>query len=244
MLKIQTSAAAFIAAAITALTAGFAPLPALAETKPLVVVELFTSQGCSSCPPADAVMQELALRRDVIGLALHVDYWDYIGWKDQYASPEYSKRQRGYAQVAARRMVYTPQMIVNGQEDVVGARAMKLAELISKHQEKPRTVNLSATRNGANVVVKLEPLSGAPVSGPCEVYLVRYTPYQKLRITRGELAGRDMEYANTVDGWSVLGQWDGVSPVEFTTQIEGDRPAVVLIQRPGYGPILAAVRVE
>lgn len=221
-----------------------APLPVMAQTKPLVVVELFTSQGCSSCPPADAVMQELALRSDVIGLALHVDYWDYIGWKDQYASPAYSKRQRGYAQVAARRMVYTPQMIVNGQDDVVGARAMKLASLISKHQDKPPVVSLSATRTGDTVVVQLEPLSGAADAGPCEVQLVRYTPLQTARITRGELAGREIEYANTVDGWSVMGQWDGVSSVEFTAQIEGDRPAVVLIQRPGYGPILAAVRVK
>jgi hypothetical protein len=244
VLKNLTSATAPIAGLITALIVAFAALPALAETKPLVVVELFTSQGCSSCPPADAVMQELAQRRDVIGLSLHVDYWDYIGWKDQYASPDYSKRQRGYAQVAARRMVYTPQMIVNGQEDVAGARAMKLAELISKHQDKPHVVSLSASRDDGVVVVKLEALSGAPDSGPCEVHLVRYTPLQTANITRGELAGRSMEYANTVDGWSVLGQWDGVSAVEFTAQIEGDRPAVILIQRPGFGPILAAVRVE
>ena len=240
MLKTLISATALI----TALIVGFAPVTALAQTKPLVVVELFTSQGCSSCPPADAVMLELAQRRDVIGLALHVDYWDYIGWKDQYASPAFSKRQRGYAQVAGRRMVYTPQMIVNGQEDVVGARAMKLAELISKHQDKPRAVSLSARREGGKVVVKLEPLSGAPDSGPCEVTLVRYTRLQTTEITSGELAGRKLEYANTVDGWNVLGQWDGVSPVEFTAQIEGDRPAVILIQRPGFGPILAAVRVE
>ncbi|MCF6232739.1 MAG: DUF1223 domain-containing protein [Rhodobacteraceae bacterium] len=227
-----------------ALIVAFAPLPALADTKPVVVVELFTSQGCSSCPPADAVMRDLAQRSDVIGLALHVDYWDYIGWKDQYASPAYSKRQRGYAKAAGRRMVYTPQMVVNGQDDVIGARAMKLAELISKHQDKPQMISLSASRKGDTVVVNLAPLLGAGYAGPCEVHLVRYTPLQTANITRGELAGRDLKYANTVDGWSVLGQWDGVSSVEFTAQIEGDRPAVILIQRPGYGPILAAVRVE
>ncbi len=221
-----------------------APVSTLAEIKPVVVVELFTSQGCSSCPPADALMVELAQREDVIGLALHVDYWDYIGWKDEYASPAFSKRQRGYARVGQRKMVYTPQMIVNGQEDVAGTRAMKLAELIEKHKDKPRSIALSATRDAGSVVVNLEPLGEESESGICDVYLVRYTPMQSARITRGELAGRELDYANTVDGWRVLGQWDGQSKAEFRADIEGERPAVVLVQRPGYGPILAAVRVE
>ena len=94
------------------------------------------------------------------------------------------------------------------------------------------------------MVVNLEPLAGAPDFGICEVYLVRYTPLQRANITRGELAGRVLDYANTVDDWVVLGQWDGQSKAEFRAEIQGDRPAVVLIQRPGYGPILAAVRVE
>ena len=88
--------------------------PAIAQDQP-VVVELFTSQGCSSCPPADALLHELAARDDVVALAMHVDYWDYIGWKDVFGNPAHSARQRAYAKAGNRRMVYTPQMIVNGE---------------------------------------------------------------------------------------------------------------------------------
>lgn len=87
----------------------------------MVVVELYTSQGCSSCPPADALLHDLAEREDVIALALHVDYWDYIGWKDEFAHPQHAQRQRAYAQKAKRRSIYTPEFIVQGQTDVVGA---------------------------------------------------------------------------------------------------------------------------
>jgi len=104
-------------AATLALLCAFATVPDRAQAEPLVVVELFTSQGCSSCPPADALMIELVQRKDVIGLALHVDYWDYIGWKDEYGDPSFTRRQKGYAHRAGRKMVYTPQMIVNGQEE-------------------------------------------------------------------------------------------------------------------------------
>ena len=95
-----------------------------------VVVELFTSQGCSSCPPADALLHELSKRDDVIPLALHVDYWDYIGWKDSFAQPAFTARQRGYAQASGRRAIYTPQMIIGGQFDVVGNRPMDVAAII------------------------------------------------------------------------------------------------------------------
>src|SRR6056297_1329329 len=99
----------FCAAALASFTA-----PALADDP--VVVELFTSQGCSSCPPADAMLGELAERDDVIPLALHVDYWDYIGWADIFADPAYTRRQKGYAHATGQRMVYTPQMVIDGQD--------------------------------------------------------------------------------------------------------------------------------
>ena len=95
----------------TALVSLFFATAAVAESDP-VVVELFTSQGCSSCPPADRIMHDLAKRDDVIGLALHVDYWDYIGWKDEYADPDHTLRQRSYARQGGRSMIYTPQMVV------------------------------------------------------------------------------------------------------------------------------------
>ena len=118
-----------------------------------VVVELFTSQGCSSCPPADKMLHALAERDDVIALALHVDYWDYIGWKDVFAQAKFSKRQREYAVVGGRRSVYTPQMVVNGVTDVVGGKPMKLSEAISAHAANPSPVDVSLKRDGNTIIV-------------------------------------------------------------------------------------------
>lgn len=230
------------------LTAAFA-LIALLQSAPVqaqsgpVVVELFTSQGCSSCPPADALMQKLAMRDDVIALALHVDYWDYIGWKDEYGDPSYSRRQKAYAQAGGRKMIYTPQMIVNGQEDVVGAHAMELLDLIAKHRGKAPVVRVDLTRTGRTLAIRLSP-QGVGVTGPLDVHLVRFTPLRRAHITRGELAGRDLDYANVVDGWTVLGQWDGQEPSEMQVEIDGTRPAVVLVQRAEHGAILAAARTK
>jgi hypothetical protein len=232
---------AFVAALISAVVS----LPAQAQSEPTVVVELFTSQGCSACPPADALMSELVQRKDVIGLALHVDYWDYIGWKDEFADPAYTRRQKGYAKSGGRKMVYTPQMIINGQQDVIGARVMEVVDLINQHKNTPRRVDLRATRANGTIVVELQPLDGDVAdSGPYDVHLVRYTPLRESRITKGELAGRVLEYVNIVDGWTVLGQWDGKSSMELKAEIEGGRPAVILIQKPQFGSILAAAKAE
>lgn len=208
-----------------------------------VVVELFTSQGCSSCPPADQLLQELTGREDVLPLALHVDYWDYIGWEDEFAEPLFTIRQKGYARAAGRKMVYTPQMIVMGQEDVVGAHAMELADLIMRHMRQPAQVMVSAEAQGSALHVVLEPLPEAVPGGPFEVQLVRYTPLQQVQITKGENAGRNLEYANVVDGWQILGQWDGKGEARFDALLDGDRPAAILVQGAGFGPIVGAARV-
>ncbi len=233
---------AILATAMTAIWANLAA-PLAAQERSPVVVELFTSQGCSSCPPADAMLLELAARDDVLPLALHVDYWDYIGWKDAFADPSHTVRQKGYARAAGRDMIYTPQMIVMGQEDVVGARAMKLAELILKHMQTAPAVALSVRREGAGVAVDLRPVSG-PVAGPLEVHVVRYAPRRHVEITRGENAGRSIDYANVVEGWQLLGQWDGRGAAQFTADMpQGEYRAAVLVQRAGFGPILAAARL-
>ena len=216
--------------------------PVQAQSGP-VVVELFTSQGCSSCPPADALMQKLADRDDVIALALHVDYWDYIGWKDEYGDPSYTRRQKAYAQAGGRKMIYTPQMVVNGQEDVVGAHAMELLDLIAKHKAKTPTVQVNLSRAGNTLAIRLSPQT-VGLTGPLDVHLVRFTPLRRAHITRGELAGHDLDYANIVDGWTVLGQWDAQQPTEMQVSIDGPRPAVVLVQRAGHGAILASALTQ
>lgn len=218
------------------------PSSVLAQSQP-VVVELFTSQGCSSCPPADALLHRLARREDVIPLALHVDYWDYIGWKDQFADPAHTRRQKDYAAIAGRRMIYTPQMVINGQEDLVGVKPMELADLINHHKAANPVATLHTQRVGNDLTVTVAPVSEA-VSGPLDVVLVHYTPKRAVKITRGENAGRDIEYANVVDSWTVLGQWGGKQTVELRASIQGSLPAVVLIQYPGPGKIVAAARAE
>ncbi|MFT7595250.1 MAG: hypothetical protein ACI8R4_002578 [Paracoccaceae bacterium] len=216
--------------------------PVQAQSGP-VVVELFTSQGCSSCPPADALMQKLAARDDVIALALHVDYWDYIGWKDEYGDPSFTIRQKAYAHAGGRKMIYTPQMVVNGQEDVVGAHAMELLDLIAKHKAAAPVVAVDISRTGSTLAIRLIAHQG-DVAGPLDVHLVRFTPLRHAHITRGELAGQDLAYANIVDDWTVLGQWDGQASTEMQVEIDGPRPAVVLVQRAGHGAILASASTQ
>jgi hypothetical protein len=214
-------------------------LPVVAQSP--VVVELFTSQGCPSCPPADKLLHELAQRDDVIPLALHVDYWDYIGWKDEFSHPDYAKRQRGYAVQAKRRSVYTPQMIVNGVTDIVGARRMELSKAIAHHANLPSRVELSVNRSGSEILINAQPTN---VDGPLIVRMLRYTPQRSAHITRGENAGHTMLYANVTENWTVLAEWDGTTALALTSVVEGDKPVVVLVQQDQHGPILAAVRLR
>ena len=202
-----------------------------------VVVELYTSQGCSSCPPADALFRKLADREDVIALSMHVDYWDYIGWKDEFADPDHAKRQRDYAFVAGRRSIYTPQMIVNGRTDIIGTRPMELAAAISKYQ-RTRSLEVSLSRNGSDVTVEVAPQDG--FAGPFVLYLMRYQRLREARITRGENRGRTLHYANVVEGLTTLGEWDGATPLEMTVAAPGDLPVVVLVQSGPVGQMAGA----
>lgn len=208
-----------------------------------VVVELFTSQGCSSCPPADRIMHDLAKRDDVIGLALHVDYWDYIGWKDEYADPDHTLRQRAYAREGGRSMIYTPQMVINGQHDIVGAQARELDRLIEAHLKAAPEALVTAVRSADEVTVDVTPVE-LPKGDTYDVHVVQYSPMRHASIRRGELAGHELDYANVVEAWQIAGQWDGTAPQTFAVQLGSDLPAVVLIQRAGEGPIVAATRVR
>lgn len=206
-----------------------------------VVVELFTSQGCSSCPPADKLLHELAKRDDVIALALHVDYWDYIGWKDEFANPAYSDRQRGYAREGRRRSVYTPQMIINGVTSVVGARPMELSKAIADSLAEPSLVDMNVSMSGG--VLKVSATTEHR-GKPLLVHLVRYQSERETRITRGENAGNTINYAHVTEDWKILREWDGAARLSLETPIEGDYPLVVMIQEGRSGPILAAAEIK
>jgi hypothetical protein len=216
------------------------PQSAHAQTTP-VVVELYTSQGCSSCPPADALMHKLAKREDVIALALHVDYWDYIGWEDAFALPEHADRQRTYARHGGRNSIYTPQIIINGVDSIVGARGMEIADTIMAHKARNTGVSLAVRRTGSKLVISAEAKTSP---GPMDVMVVRYTPQRDVMITRGENAGRQMSYVNIVENWQHVTNWSGAEPLLVETAISGDAPVVVLLQSADQGPIQAAAQLR
>ena len=214
-----------------------------------VVVELFTSQGCSSCPPADALLAEIAERDDVIALALHVDYWDYLGWEDPFAQPAFTKRQKAYARAAGERSIYTPQMIVGGADALVAPRAADLAGLITAHRQTPARVSLGVTADGARFVIQID--ADPPLETGAVVQIVRYAPQARVEILRGENAGKVVDYANIVTAWHAVADWDGRTPLKLNATVEGEEPAVVIVQaaRPGKsaplpGAILAAGRIK
>lgn len=207
----------------------------------VVVVELFTSQGCSSCPPADAMLAELAQRDDVVALALHVDYWDYIGWKDSFADPAHTARQKRYARAAGKNMIYTPQMVIDGADHVSGYKPMAVADLIDAHAERDSGVEMDVSRVGATVVIRAV---ATGVDGPMVVQLVRFDPLNRVEITRGENAGRTFDYANVVTDWQAVAEWDGRAPLDLTADLPGDAPAAVIIQDRGPGIVRAAAQLR
>lgn len=209
-----------------------------------VVVELFTSQGCSSCPPADALLHKLALRDDVIALALHVDYWDYIGWKDDFARPEHTTRQKAYARVANARTIYTPQMVIGGVDHVIGARPMDVSDAILSHKANPMPIELVLRREGK--VVHVSAPASAKAKGRYLIQMVRYRPSATVEIKRGENAGRKLTYSNIVTQWHNLTAWDGQGPLELAIEAPGDQPVVILVQtdRKGPGRIVAAAQLR
>ncbi|RXV62197.1 DUF1223 domain-containing protein [Roseovarius sp. A46] len=226
------------------LLAGWAMLaaPALAADRP-VVVELYTSQGCSSCPPADGFFEQLAARDDVLALSLHVDYWDYIGWEDTFGSPAHTARQRGYAAAAGRKMVYTPQMIVNGADHVVGTRYRDVTDLIDKHRATQENgIAVQVRREGGQV--HLEARSERPRKMPLMVQFARYMPKAKVEIERGENAGRTITYTNIVTDLVKVAEWDTQEPLRLDVDWPEGAPLAVLLQYPDHGTIEAAARLR
>ncbi|WP_435141620.1 DUF1223 domain-containing protein [Pseudopelagicola sp. nBUS_19] len=206
-----------------------------------VVVELYSSQGCSACPPADAYFQkELAGRSDIIALSLHVDYWDYIGWKDSFADPSFTARQKLYAKAAGHRTVYTPQMIVNGEHHVVGTHPDQIEKLIRSQKKMRSLVDLSISKSGDDLFINAT--SGTLSS--MQIHVVRYKPKERVDVKRGENAGRVLTYGNIVEDWEVISDWDGQAPLELKTKVQGDAPIVVLVQEENGGIILAAERLR
>ena len=206
------------------------------------VLELYTSQGCSSCPPADRILAQMADRDDVIALALHVDYWDYIGWKDDLGDAAFTARQRGYARQWQARNVYTPQMIVAGVTEFVGSHPVVAMDAVASHPAAANPVTVGLTREGGSVVITAE--AHGPVPPRALVQLVRYIPEVVRDIPKGENAGKTVVYRNVVSDWSVAGEWTTSQPLSLRVPVSGDQPIVVIVQDGSAGPILGAVRLR
>lgn len=218
-----------------------APFAAAAQENP-VVLELFTSQGCVTCPPADALLAELAQDKDVLALALHVTYWDYVGWRDSFGQEAFSQRQRAYARSMRQRALFTPAMIIQGQEMLIGHDQPSIAQLIEAHRSEPPAVDLAASRSDGRLHLKLAPRKGAV--GPADIELVQFEPEAEVAIEAGENAGQTITYTNIVTDWQTVGRWDGATGVDLDFEGVGDGPMAVILQGAGLGPILAAAKLE
>lgn len=218
---------------------------ASAGERPLTVVELYTSQGCSSCPPADAFLGDLAQRDDVLALSFHVGYWDYIGWKDPFASESNLRRQLAYRDTFGSGFVYTPQLVVNGSTDLPGNDRDAALEAVARSGDRPRLPVSAKVVDGARTVVAV---GGRDTPGHATIWLVSFLPKAETVVRRGENGGNILVNHNVVRDVRPIGQWDGRA-----TAVEAPLPPVphgerrsmaVLVQADSAGPILGAALVK
>jgi hypothetical protein len=224
--------------AVPTLGCGSKCLAQAPATGRLVVVELFTSQGCSSCPPADAVLGELATRPNVIALGFHVDYWDSIGWRDRYSMPEATERQRRYVEALRLSSAFTPQVVIDGRRSFVGSDRQRIVAAIA---EAPRSISIEVAVVHEELVVSL------PEGGDhhhYDVNLVAYVPQATTQVGRGENSGRTLTEFNIVRQFRRLGIWEGKSTsfrVPLVTFPSDANRVAILVQQGNQGPIAGAV---
>lgn len=243
--------------ALVALAAGVAGLPSLAlaqvsaaETAVKPVVELYTSQGCSSCPAADALLGRLAKRDDLIVLSFSVDYWDYLGWKDTLANAKFSERQRGYAKALGDGMVYTPQAVINGLAHVNGSDEVTIKRVIEKTTKTLAGARVPITLSAADgkLVIAAGPAAHGAAAKEATLWLAVISGSVAVPITRGENEGKTIIYSNVVRELIPVGMWHG-KPMSVTLERHSimhkdtDRCAV-LLQQGRAGPIVGAALLE
>jgi hypothetical protein len=222
--------------------------PALAEP-PRAVVELFTSQGCSSCPPADELLVEYSRQPDIVALSMPVNYWDYLGWKDTLAHVAFTERQKAYAHSRKDRQVFTPQMIVNGKKSCIGSDRTQIENAIQYTSKGRKTlpVNIALSEQNGTVTIAVEETPDT-TQRLAEVWVLPVLKSQTVPIERGENRGKTITYANVVRGLNLVGEWRGGSArfeVPLDTARKGGDAYVVLLQstdaaRPGI--ILGAAK--
>ncbi|TCT11805.1 hypothetical protein EDC22_103117 [Tepidamorphus gemmatus] len=227
-----------------------AALPGSASAQPtrIDVVELFTSQGCSSCPEADRILGELARQPSVLALSFSIDYWDYLGWKDTLAQPDFTARQKAYAHARGDRAVYTPQAVVNGLAHAAGSDRKTIEDMIraTGRQLDAQRVVLEADRSGDDIVIR----AGAgkpPRTGAATIWFVTYEEQRTVEIKRGENRGRTNTYHNVVRHIEAVARWSGETVAVSVPMPRGKGSRCAVILQEGSpeepGAILAAVRL-
>jgi hypothetical protein len=216
------------------------------SSDPVAVVELFTSQGCSSCPPADKFLGTLQNQPNVISLSFSVDYWDYLGWKDTLGSPENSRRQKEYAAYRGDGRVYTPQMVVNGQRHFVGSSKGKVKAEIGQQLSRPANdfVPLKFAYTKTELSISVGEAKSAAQRKDATVWLMLVSREVKQKILKGENRGKSITYHNVVQRTIPVGMWHGDATTINLPMSElmpkGVDDCVVLLQEAGNGPILGA----
>jgi hypothetical protein len=218
------------------LIAGLSPVAAIAAERP-VVVELFTSQGCSSCPPANAYLNELSRdRRDILPLAFHVTYWDRLGWKDPFSLPAATQRQDRYGHRFGDGS-YTPEMVVDGAASMVGSDRGDVGSAIENAKRRSQTAAaVSVIRNGAQVSIQVDSGRGA-----AKVLLIGFDHEHTTAIGRGENSGRTLTEANVVRSIRSVGQWSG-TPLRLSEPFPEGQDVAVVLEAPD-GQIIGASRL-
>jgi hypothetical protein len=242
-----------LALVVMACASATVPL-AVAHAEPRAVIELFTSQGCSSCPPADKLIGELAADPSLVSISLPIDYWDYLGWKDTLADPRHTARQKGYAKMRGDREVYTPQVVVNGSLHALGSDRTAIERAVEQSRRNPAALALPVllTVGDGRLAVALP--DGADSHAVAEVWICGLTKAVTVAIKRGENRGKTITYYNVVRQWLKLDTWDGKAhrwsvPIrDFAAEGVVDRAAVLVqsgtVEKPSVmlGAALTAVR--
>jgi hypothetical protein len=196
-----------------------------------IVVELFTSEGCSSCPPADALLAELAKRPDVLALSFHVDYWDRLGWKDPFSSAAATARQRDYAELLGVGSVYTPQIVVDGHWQAIGSDRGEVDRALAAAGHRPDAVSLAVTLVGGRARVELGAATGTSAA---EVVLIGFDRRRTDKVGGGENDGRTLAHVDVVRGFAKIGRFDGkASTLETKVPWPADRIAAIVQAKDG-----------
>lgn len=218
--------------------AGGPPVPA--------VVELYTSQGCSSCPAADALLARLASRGEVVALSLSVDYWDYLGWRDTLANSKFTERQRAYAKARGDGAIYTPQIVVNGVAHVNGSDEGQILRAIDKTSKTvaAQRVPVRLSEEKGKLVVEAGAAPPGTVVKDATLWLAVISPTVEVSIGRGENQGRKVTYTNVVRDLMPIGSWSGKAVSVALERQAVVRPGAdrcaVLVQQGVAGPIVGA----